>query len=328
MLASCDGTGAPLRVAVGVTSRPESGGRRHAVRLGWARAALNKRVMACFLIGAVDWRLSAVTGAGKLRPSLPAVMHFLKEENRAHGDLLVLNRSAEEEGGRVGLKLLPWLLHAAERLPNAQWVAKADDATFIHVPALLGRLPSVPAATSLVGSMRWGCYSQPRRGDGVWIPEGPTIRSKSAARSARAADGLCYPPTPWTPGLMGDTGPYWYPARSFFAIPLSLARTISRCSIANAVHNGAPSASPSTSRAHVREVQFNSEGNAEKVSTLWGDSMCACYVCIWCVDMVRALCVHDLYKRDVCARDVWGGRCVGGCMMCARTHMLAIVHTS
>ena len=93
---------------------------------------------------------------GELRelPQLGA----LRQEASATGDLLLLNGSAEiDQGGTSGIKTLPWWRHAARNLPGARWVGKADDDTFINVPALLARLPrDLPGNAPLFGTLKWG----------------------------------------------------------------------------------------------------------------------------------------------------------------------------
>lgn len=54
--------------------------------------------------------------------------------------VLVLNGSAEiHAGGTSGLKTITWWRHAADNLPNAEWVGKCDDDTLMNVPRLLWR---------------------------------------------------------------------------------------------------------------------------------------------------------------------------------------------
>ena len=67
-------------------------------------------------------------------------------------------------GGTSGLKTLTWWRYVTAKMPNAEWVGKGDDDTFINLPRLFYRLPraaDVPMH-SLFGTIKWGCYSDQR----------------------------------------------------------------------------------------------------------------------------------------------------------------------
>jgi hypothetical protein len=164
----CQGTDAPLHLAVGIMSRPVHADQRAAVRRTWG--AWDPKVLACFVIGVQLKRTPVSPWASKVKKrmdrrqtvpptgqiaALPALSILIKERS-AYGDLLLLNGSAEiESGGTSGLKTLPWWQHAATKLPGAAWVGKADDDTFINLPMLLRRFPASPSPRALLGTIKY-----------------------------------------------------------------------------------------------------------------------------------------------------------------------------
>ena len=163
----CQGTDTPLRLAVGVMSRPANADQRAAVRRTWA--AEDPSVLSCFVIGVQlkrtpvsPWAPEKKKKMDRMQATLPRGqitghpgLFALQRERSAFGDVLLLNGSAEiANGGTSGLKTLPWWQHAATNLPGAEWVGKADDDTFVNVPTLLLRLPSSPSPQAILGTIK------------------------------------------------------------------------------------------------------------------------------------------------------------------------------
>jgi len=152
-------------------------------------------------------------------------------ERETHGDILLLNGSAEiDSGGTSGLKTLPWWQHAAYRLPGAAWVAKGDDDTLVHVPSLLAKLPDPAPALALLGTIKWGCYSARR------FKHERSNPGKQCGRSAFARSRH-----PGEPEGLEKTyeGPYAFAYGWFYAMPRSLGLRLATCSYAAAFHESA-----------------------------------------------------------------------------------------
>jgi hypothetical protein len=242
---SCEGTTLPLRLVVGVMSRPSNVGQRMAVRVTWGRA-LPDVILPCFLVGKQvkrtprspwDKRRAAEAAEpdggpkGELSPNPAAAS--LAAEHATHGDVLVLDGSAEiHSGGTSGLKTLTWWRHVAATMPNVVWVGKCDDDTLINVPRLLTRLPPTESAPprALFGTIKWGCYSDARN---KWEPSwrtwpcGRTQFARSQAPGEAANLSLTY------------EGPYELALGWFFAMPRRLAALLAHCRYAAWFHERA-----------------------------------------------------------------------------------------
>ena len=241
----CDGTSAPLTLAVGVMSRPTNTGQREAVRVTWGRSHPDL-ILPCFLIGKQVKRtprspwdkrraeeMAEADGGPKGELSANPSAVALAAEHTAHGDVLVLDNSAEiHAGGTSGLKTLTWWKHVALHMPNVVWVGKCDDDTLINVPRLLARLPPIESAPprALFGTIKWGCYSDQRL---KWEPSyktwgcGRTQFAKSRAPGEAANLSLTY------------EGPYELALGWFFAMPRRLAVLLAGCKYANWFHDRA-----------------------------------------------------------------------------------------
>lgn len=241
----CDGTAASLRLAVGVMSSLGHTAQRVAVRGTWGGSHPDS-ILACFLVGAVVKRTprspwdkhraaeraepdGGPKGELSANPAAPA----LRAEHAAHGDVLLLEGSAEiHQGGTSGLKTLTWWRHVAAKLPNAEWVGKCDDDTLVNVPKLLLRLPPAASASprALFGTIKWGCYSDRRlKWEPSWKtwPCGRTQFARSRAPGEPANLSLTY------------EGPYQLALGWFFAMPRGLATLLAGCKYAAAFHERA-----------------------------------------------------------------------------------------
>ena len=102
----CEGTPAPLRLALGVMSRPTNVWQREAVRSTWGSA--DAKVLACFLVGGLVKRTprtpwdkrhadELLEPGGGPRGELSFSTHntTLHHEHARFGDVLVLPDSAE-----------------------------------------------------------------------------------------------------------------------------------------------------------------------------------------------------------------------------------------
>ena len=248
--AECDGTTAPLRLAVGVMSRPSNINQRVAVRVTWGRATPDL-ILPCFLVGKVvkrtprspwdkrrDEEKTEPDGGPKGELSLNPSLAELAAEHATHGDVLVLDGSAEiHQGGTSGLKTLTWWRHVTQKMPNAVWVGKCDDDTLVNVPRLLARLPPIESPEvaqryprALFGTIKWGCYSDARN---KWEPSwktwpcGRTQFAKSQAPGEAANLSLTY------------EGPYELALGWFFAMPRRLASLLATCKYASWFHERA-----------------------------------------------------------------------------------------
>ena len=240
----CEGTHDALRLAVGIMSSPTHTEQRIAVRSTWGRES--QEVLVCFLVGAVvkrtprsPWdkhraaeRAEPDGGPkGELMPNPHA--DALRQEHARTGDVLVLPGSAEiHAGGTSGLKTLTWWRYVTAKLPNAEWVGKGDDDTFINLPRLFHRLPraaDVPMH-SLFGTIKWGCYSDQRL---KWEPSyktwpcGRTQFARSQAPGESANLSKTY------------EGPYELALGWFFAMPRGLAELLAGCKYAAWFHDRA-----------------------------------------------------------------------------------------
>ena len=255
---ACDGTDEWFRLAVGVMSRPGNFEQRVGVRDAWLRSS--SQLIGCFVVGQM---LKATPRAPwdkkpKKRPrerraarlgelvELPTRSVLLAEHAR-YGDVLMLNDTAEigpahemekwaqAARGTSGLKTVPWWRHATRQLPNAEWIAKADDDTFINLPALLARLPPLASAhdAALLGTIKWGCYSAARLKFERSCPFCTCGRSDFARSRA-----------PGEPANLSSTyeGPYQFALGWFYAIPRTLARLLAGCEAAGALHSRAMAA--------------------------------------------------------------------------------------
>ena len=239
----CQGTSSDLTLAVGVMSRPLHADQRKAVRHAWGRA--DRSVLACFVIGrrskrtpvnpwAAAWKKAMdarhpIPPAGQLSrlPMLPMLM----EEQSTHGDVLLLNDTAEiDSGGTSGLKTLPWWRHAATMLPAARWVGKADDDTLLNLPNLLPRLPASPSPVALFGTINWACYSARRY-----------KHERSSPRVACGRTKFAQSQHPGEPSGLGRTyeGPYQFAFGWFYAMPHSLVVRLAECGYARDFHHNA-----------------------------------------------------------------------------------------
>ena len=239
----CQGTSSELKLAVGVMSRPIHADQRSAVRHAWGRA--DRSVLACFVIGrrskrtpvnpwAVAWKKAmdakhAIPPSGQLSvlPMLPMLM----EERNTHGDVLLLNESAEiDSGGTSGLKTLPWWRHAAFMLPAAQWVGKADDDTLLNLPNLLPRLPALPSPVALFGTINWACYSARRY-----------KHERSSPRVSCGRTKFAQSQHPGEPSGLARTyeGPYQFAFGWFYAMPRALVVRLAECDYARQFHHSA-----------------------------------------------------------------------------------------
>jgi hypothetical protein len=244
--ARCQGTAQPLRIAVGIMSRPGNVEQRAAVRRTWGRES-PQAALACFVIGeqtkrtplspwapakkkrAEDRKKSPPRGELSPLPLLPA----LRAEREASGDVLLLNGSAEiESGGTSGLKTLPWWKHAATHLAGAAWVAKADDDTLINLPLLLDKTlpPFSPRPTALLGSIAWGCYSPRRFKHERSRPNGECGHSEFA-RSRHEGE-------PKNLHLTYE-GPFAFAYGWFYALPRALVARLASCAYADSFHERA-----------------------------------------------------------------------------------------
>ncbi|KAL1511293.1 hypothetical protein AB1Y20_006098 [Prymnesium parvum] len=227
----CDGSSAPYRLLLGAMSRPSNSAHRAGVRATWARASPS--LLVCFLVGDVkkltprapwDPRPSQQPRPrGELLPLDPEVDAALRSEHLRFGDVLRLRGSAEiDSGGTSGLKTLTWWRHAARAFPHAEWVGKCDDDTLLHVPRLLERLPRAADSSprALLGTIKWGCYSDKRfKWEPSWKswPCGRTQFARSQAPGEPANLSLTY------------EGPYQLALGWFFAMPRALVEMLASC---------------------------------------------------------------------------------------------------
>lgn len=240
----CEGTHDALRLAVGIMSSPTHIEQRIAVRGSWGRES--QAVLVCFLVGAVvkrtprsPWdkhraaeRAEPDGGPkGELMPNPHA--DALRQEHAQTGDVLVLPGSAEiHAGGTSGLKTLTWWRYVTAKMPNAEWVGKGDDDTFINLPRLFYRLPraaDVPMH-SLFGTIKWGCYSDQR------LKWEPSYKTWPCGRTAFARSQA-----PGEPANLSKTyeGPYELALGWFFAMPHGLAQLLASCKYAAWFHDRA-----------------------------------------------------------------------------------------
>ena len=229
-----------LALAVGVMSRPGNTDQRAAVRRGWGHD--DSTVLACFVVGVVlkrtpvnPWapekkkmldRAQSVPPRGQLS-ALPQLADLVAEK-QTFGDLLLLNGSVEiDAGGTSGLKTLPWWRHAVMLLPNARWVAKADDDTLLNLPQLLQRLPLSPSPFALLGTIKWACYSSRR-----------FKHERSAPRLRCGRSHFAQSRHPGEPEGLAATyeGPYAFALGWFYALPYALTQRLAECPYANAFH--------------------------------------------------------------------------------------------
>ena len=244
----CEGTDAPLFLAVGVMSRPANVGQRMAVRVTWGRATPDL-ILPCFLIGEqvkrtprAPWdkrrpqEMAEPDGGPKGELSPNPSKDALAAEHAIHRDVLVLPGSVEiHQGGTSGLKTITWWRHVSAKMPNVVWVGKCDDDTLVNVPRLLARLPPIAQAPprALFGTIKWGCYSDARN---KWEPSwktwgcGRTQFAKSQAPGEAANLSLTY------------EGPYELALGWFFAMPRRLAVLLANCKYANWFHERAAKA--------------------------------------------------------------------------------------
>ena len=226
-------------------SSPMHREQRVAVRATWGSVAPTT-ILPCFLVGKLIKRtprapwdvrhaaeLAEPDGGPKGELSPNPAADSLAKEHAAHGDVLVLEGSAEiHQGGTSGLKTLTWWKHVAAKLPNVVWVGKCDDDTLVNVPKLLARLPPVESAPprALFGTIKWGCYSDARL---KWEPSwkewkcGRTQFARSQAPGEPANLSLTY------------EGPYQLALGWFFAMPRRLAVRLAECRYANWFHERA-----------------------------------------------------------------------------------------
>uniref|UniRef100_A0A7S0LEY9 Hexosyltransferase n=1 Tax=Coccolithus braarudii TaxID=221442 RepID=A0A7S0LEY9_9EUKA len=240
----CQGSTAPLRIAVGVMSRPDHAPQRAAVRKTWGHQQPDD-LLVCFIVGRqlkrtplAPWapagKLALEAQAGpKARGELTALplIDSLSRESTEFGDVLLLNGSAEiDSGGTSGLKTWPWWVHASTRLPNAEWVAKADDDTLLNIPALLTLLPRPAPPLALLGTIKWGCYSARR-----------FKHERSHAAGVCGQSAFARSQHPGEASGMASTyeGPYEFAYGWFYAMPHSLTARLAACNYAANFHERA-----------------------------------------------------------------------------------------
>ena len=237
----CDGTTSSFSMAIGIMSSASHKTQRMAVRASWLSDS--NEVLGCFLVGAqlkqtpvAPWNKKRaeqdalpVPPRGQLSP-LPQAAELAAEHERL-GDVLVLNGSVEiAQGGTSGLKTLPWWRHAASRMPGAAWVGKCDDDTFVHVPPLLARLPprhqtaaNGPRARALLGTIKWGCYSNRR-----------FKFERSCGHCKCGTSEFAKSRAPTEPADLHKTyeGPYRFALGWFYAMPFALNARLASCECA------------------------------------------------------------------------------------------------
>ncbi len=244
--ALCDGTQETILLAVGVMSRPDRPDQRDALRHTWGLD--DHAVLPCFLVGKTvkrtplpPWAAPAKRAKQNAEADPPRGQTYalpqlanITLEHATYGDVLALDDSFEiEAGGSSGLKTLPWWRHASLRLPNARWIGKADDDTFLNVPLLRTLLPDPPSPRALLGTVRWGCYSAARFKH-ERTNEGVACGHSKFARAQH----------PGEPVGLSQTyeGPYAFAYGWFYAMPGPLARTLAGCEYVRHFHTRATTA--------------------------------------------------------------------------------------
>ena len=146
-------------LAIAVLSSAAHGARRSAIRRTWFALSGDHRlgtanVLACFGVG------SAAQGAAAQ----------LEREIAMHGDMLLLNATDVASAGSLAGSMYEtsfgWWLTAARRFPNAAFLAKTDDDSYVYIPRLTAYLSTLTCAPSLVfGHLVFGAFNPTLRYD-------------------------------------------------------------------------------------------------------------------------------------------------------------------
>ena len=233
---------APLpecRIALGVMTIPTSVERRDASRATWMAAMTGQRVVARFLLRAL----------GLSRPLLKT----LAAEQEKNRDLALLQVAGGDRTDRLNfvtrgriLTLLGWLRAAPALCPAAEWIAKADDDTYIVTAEWEAQLAlarqSVAQPSALVGYLTWHNYdvstwvaksfsfgyASPHSSKPHWMRAidflaGDASRARSPAEAADLASGArcqhCV-------SLVNCSGPFPFPNGALMSLSAPLAEQL------------------------------------------------------------------------------------------------------
>ena len=185
-------------LVIAVLSSAAHGARRAAIRRTWFALTGDDRtnVLACFGVGALP------TSQGALPTS------HLERERVLHGDLLLLNAThvSTSNSSLVGSMFetsFGWWLTAAIRFPRANFLAKTDDDSYVHVPRLAAYLSTLTCAPSLIfGHLVFGSFNPSLRYDHGfrclwsrgWVPQ-DYLRQQCDMKGA-------HPPVPYPIGAL------------------------------------------------------------------------------------------------------------------------------
>ena len=183
------------RIALGVMTIPSNVKRRDASRATWMADMTGQRLVVRFLLRAL----------GLPRP----LLETLTAEHERKRDLALLPVAGGHGADRLNfvtrgriLTLLGWLRAAPALCPGAEWIAKADDDTYILTADLEAQLSlarqTVPQPSALVGYLTWHNYDV-----STWTPK---------------SFSFSYPPP-------NAVNPHWKRAIQFLAGDASRARS-------------------------------------------------------------------------------------------------------
>ena len=119
----------PFLLALGILSAPGYHGRRMAQRHSWMRwphvgSTVGKEICAKFIIGLVGLRMALQTTC--------------ERELAAHSDMLLVQAIGWNESRVRGpvFSLAWWMQYSARAFQHAQFIGKADDDAYLHIPDL------------------------------------------------------------------------------------------------------------------------------------------------------------------------------------------------